>query len=185
MYLEPLFDSCEEPAPDRDPALAEQFGRFVREASGAFSSNTERAVRSDLAIFAAWCAARGERALPAEPETVSAFVDAMAEVGAERRGLLQDAERVGRHRRAVGRLAGEGDAERAGVRADLVEKGPGRRRGYVGIARRGAGRRIEQRRAVADRERHRVLDGEPAERFAEVGRHGVARPCRAQPHQAA
>ena len=82
MYLEPPFNPCEEPVPDREPALAEQFGAFVRAASGAFSSNTERALRSDLAIFAAWCAARGERALPAEPETVAAFVDAMAETRA-------------------------------------------------------------------------------------------------------
>ena len=82
MYLEPPFNPCEEPAPDREAALAEQFGRFVRAASGAFSGNTERALRSDLAIFAAWCAARGERALPAGPETVAAFVDAMAETRA-------------------------------------------------------------------------------------------------------
>ena len=117
--------------------------------------------------------------------TGSASSDAVAEVGAERRRLLQHAERVGRHRRAVGRLAGERDAERAGVGADLVEEGAGRRRGDVGIARRRAGGRIEQRRAVADRERYRVLDGEPAEGLAEVGRHGVARPGRAQADQPA
>ena len=74
MYLEPPFNPCEEPAEDREPALAEQFGRFV--------PGSERALRSDLAIFAAWCAARGERVLPAGPETVAAFVDAMAETRA-------------------------------------------------------------------------------------------------------
>ena len=36
-------------------------------------------MRSDLAIYAEWCAGRGERPLPAQPETVAAFVDAMAE----------------------------------------------------------------------------------------------------------
>ena len=59
--------------------VADRLAKFVRAARGAFSANTERAVRSDLAIDGAWCAARGERALPAAPETVAAFVDAMAE----------------------------------------------------------------------------------------------------------
>ena len=39
-------------------------------------------MKSDLAIYAGWCAERGERALPAKPETVAGFVDAMAEVRA-------------------------------------------------------------------------------------------------------
>ena len=82
MYLEPPFDPSEAPGTDREPALAEQFGHFVRAARSAFSSNTERAVRSDLGIYAAWCAERGERALPAKAETVAAFVDAMAELRA-------------------------------------------------------------------------------------------------------
>ena len=50
--------------------------------STGISENTERAVRSDLRIFARWCAERGETALPATAETVAAFVDAMAEVRA-------------------------------------------------------------------------------------------------------
>jgi len=82
MFLEPPFDACEEPGPERGPALAEQLERFVRAASGAFSGSTERALRSDLAIYAAWCAERGERALPAKPETVAAFIDDKAELRA-------------------------------------------------------------------------------------------------------
>ena len=83
MYLEPPFDPCEEPGTEREPALAEAT-RTVR--SGCprcvLSSNTERALKSDLAIYAEWCAERGERALPATPDTVAAFVDAKAEVRA-------------------------------------------------------------------------------------------------------
>ena len=79
MFLEPPFNTSEEPAADREPALAEQLGQFVRAASGAFSSNTERALKSDLAIYAEWCAERGETALPATPATIAAFVDAKAE----------------------------------------------------------------------------------------------------------
>ena len=82
MYLEPPFDPCETPGTERAPALATRLQRFLQATNGAFSSNTERAVRSDLGIYAAWCAERGERVLPAAPETVAAFVDAMAEVRA-------------------------------------------------------------------------------------------------------
>ena len=57
-------------------------GHFVQTARSAFSSNTERAVRSDLGIYADWCAQRGKRALPANAETIADFVDAMAEIRA-------------------------------------------------------------------------------------------------------
>ena len=79
MYADSPLDPSQAPGTDREPALAGQLGDFVRAARRAFSRNTERAVRSDLAIYAAWCTARGVRALPAAPETVAAFVDAMAE----------------------------------------------------------------------------------------------------------
>ena len=82
MYLEPTFDASEARGQDGEPALAEQLGRFVQAARSAFSSNTERAIRSDLGIYAEWCAVRGERALPAKAETVASFVDAVAEVRA-------------------------------------------------------------------------------------------------------
>ena len=82
MYIEPLFDASEAAGPDCEPALAEQFGHFVRTARSAFSSNTERAVRSDLGIYTNWCAQRGKRALPATAETIADFVNAMAEIRA-------------------------------------------------------------------------------------------------------
>ena len=46
-------------------------------AKGAISDNTERALRADLVIYAAWCRERGLAALPASPATVAAFVDDM------------------------------------------------------------------------------------------------------------
>ena len=82
MFLEPPFNASEAAERDRDPALAEQLGQFVQAASGAFATNTERVLKSDLSIYAEWCAEQGERALPARPETVAAFVDAKAEVRA-------------------------------------------------------------------------------------------------------
>lgn len=53
-------------------------GRCLRAAKGALSENTERALRSDLAIYAAWCGERGLSALPGNPTTIAAFVDDMA-----------------------------------------------------------------------------------------------------------
>ena len=82
MYVDPALDVSEAQRLDSEPVLAEQLGRFVRAARSAFSSNTERAVKSDLAIYAAWCAGRGARALPGSAETIAAFVDAMAEIRA-------------------------------------------------------------------------------------------------------
>ena len=46
------------------------------------STNTERAMRSDLRIYTAWCEARAVCALPAEAATLAAFVDAMAKLKA-------------------------------------------------------------------------------------------------------
>ena len=82
MHLERPFDRWEVREPGEEGAAAEQLGAFVRAARGAFSPNSERALRSDLAIWADWCAARGERPLPAAPEAVATFVDAMAETRA-------------------------------------------------------------------------------------------------------
>ena len=63
---------------DLEPVCPERLGAYVRAARGAFSDNTERAIRSDLEIYTAWCARRALRALPATPATIVAFVDAMA-----------------------------------------------------------------------------------------------------------
>ena len=54
----------------------------AKAARGALSANTERARRSDFEIFQGWCMERGESALPADPETVAAFVESMAETRA-------------------------------------------------------------------------------------------------------
>ena len=54
----------------------------AKAARGALSANTERARRSDFEIFQGWCMDRGESALPADPETVAAFVESMAETRA-------------------------------------------------------------------------------------------------------
>jgi len=55
------------------PSLA----RHAVDARGAYASNTERALRADVAIFSGWCAAAGLPPLPASPVAVARFVDAM------------------------------------------------------------------------------------------------------------
>ena len=57
----------------------EASGALARGGDAAVSRNTARAVRSDLAIFAQWCAKHGLQDLPAEAGTVAAFIAAMAE----------------------------------------------------------------------------------------------------------
>lgn len=60
-------------------AIAERLADYARLADGALSPNTLRAVRADTEVFAAWCGETGHPSLPASPETVAAFIDAMGE----------------------------------------------------------------------------------------------------------
>ncbi len=55
---------------------------YFKAARGAFSHNTERALRADVEIFASWCRQRVLAALPASAATVVAFIDDMARVKA-------------------------------------------------------------------------------------------------------
>jgi site-specific recombinase XerD len=50
-------------------------------AEGAYSANTLRAQKADGAIFQAFCEARGERYLPANPKTIRAFIDDRVKAG--------------------------------------------------------------------------------------------------------
>jgi len=61
-----------------DDHLVARLEDHARHAKGAYAEATTRAVRSDTAIYSAWCSDHGFTALPASPETLVAFVDAMA-----------------------------------------------------------------------------------------------------------
>ena len=61
-----------------DGAVAESIDAYLKSTEGAVCANTQRAVKADLEVYAAWCGERGVAALPAVPATVAAFVDAMA-----------------------------------------------------------------------------------------------------------
>lgn len=60
-----------------EAAILANLQQHAEAARGAFASSTERALRSDVAIFTGWCAAACHVALPASPETVAAFIDDM------------------------------------------------------------------------------------------------------------
>jgi site-specific recombinase XerD len=67
-----------EPAPLTEAEIWVNLGEYATAAVGAFAVNTERAMRSDIARFTDWCRQEARQAVPASPETVAAFVDAMA-----------------------------------------------------------------------------------------------------------
>ena len=57
--------------------VAAQLAAYAQAARGAFSPNTERALKSDLRVYVDWCARHAFAALPTETAAVVAFVDAM------------------------------------------------------------------------------------------------------------
>ena len=63
-------------------SIGEQLATYFEAAKGAFSRNTERALRADLRIFVSWCRQRVLAALPASATTVVSFIDDMARVKA-------------------------------------------------------------------------------------------------------
>ncbi len=56
--------------------------RHAEQARGAYAEATERALKSDTAIWTAWCVREGFTPLPATPAAVVAFIDAMSEARA-------------------------------------------------------------------------------------------------------
>jgi hypothetical protein len=63
---------------DADPEIIANLRKHFADARGAFAGNTQRALRADVAFFTGWCIQEGRQALPASPEAVAAFIDAMA-----------------------------------------------------------------------------------------------------------
>ena len=117
------------------PSLtARQEGRLVpvrqldpcaEAAHGALSANTVCARRSDVEIFTGWCVERGEPALPADPETVAAFVDSMAETRAPATVSRYVASIVAAHRTAG--IAEHATAEPVRLALQRMHRQKGRR----------------------------------------------------------
>ena len=60
--------------------VEEPVDAYFEAARGAFSRNTERALRSDVQVFRAWCREQVRTAFPASAATVAAFVDEMGRI---------------------------------------------------------------------------------------------------------
>ena len=69
------------PAPI-DAGVLAQLAHYSRHASGAFSKNTERALRSDVARFIEFCTEHGYPSLPTTPEALVAFLASLTETHA-------------------------------------------------------------------------------------------------------
>ena len=63
---------------DQHGAAEAPLAAYFEAAGGAFSHNTERALRADVQAFEVWCRRHLKAAFPASPDTVAAFVDDMA-----------------------------------------------------------------------------------------------------------
>ena len=119
---------------------------------GALSANTERAVRSDLAIYTVWCADRGVPALPANAATIATFVDAMARVRAPSTVRRYVASIAAAHR-AIGRAkTARSESGEAGAPAHAPAHGR---------------RRQAQAKGLTGALRQRLLDA-PGERRIDV-----------------
>ncbi len=61
--------------------LPKPIARYLREATGAYTEPTLKALEGDFARFQAWCRAAGEEPLPTQPATVAAYVSGLAAAG--------------------------------------------------------------------------------------------------------
>jgi site-specific recombinase XerD len=66
------------PATIAESDISANLRQHAEAAQGAYAHNTERALRADVTIFTGWCSQEGRQALPASPETIAAFINAMA-----------------------------------------------------------------------------------------------------------
>ena len=60
--------------------VEEPLAAYLETARGAFSRNTERALRSDVQMFTGWCREQCRTGFPASAATVAAFVDEMGRI---------------------------------------------------------------------------------------------------------
>ena len=81
-FSDPLLDSDHSAQVESSTVLGDVLRRYLDAAKGALSRNTERALRADVAVFAAWCGDHALAALPANAATVIAFIKAMEPIKA-------------------------------------------------------------------------------------------------------
>src|SRR5271165_2255695 len=86
-------------------------------AEGAYSANTLRAQKADGAIFQAFCEARGESFLPADPTTIRAFIEHEVKAGKKPATVRRYIATIGRAQVGAGLLNPcSGEAVRLGLK---------------------------------------------------------------------
>ena len=112
------------------------------------------------------------------------LLDMMAEPGQQRRDVANRRGDLGIDGIAIGRLVGKGDAEPAGIAADLLRERPLRRRRDIGARCLRAANRVQHDRAVAHADAHDMTAGKAAPAFAAIGPERIARAGRLQSEHA-
>jgi NAD(P)H-hydrate repair Nnr-like enzyme with NAD(P)H-hydrate epimerase domain len=69
--------------------IVARLDEHARQAHGALAPETERALRKASAAFSSWATAQGLPALPATPETLAAYVDALTGFGRKPASIRQ------------------------------------------------------------------------------------------------
>jgi integrase len=91
------------PQPVREGPLAVLL-EWQAMAEGAYSANTLRAQKADGAIFQAFCEARGEAYLPADPKTVRSFIEDRVKAGKKPATIKRYVATISRVHTAAGLL---------------------------------------------------------------------------------
>src|SRR4051812_40710953 len=83
-------------------AILARLERHARHAKGSLAPETERALRKAVAAFTGWTVEQGIAALPAAPETVAPYVDALALQGRKPASIRQAVWAIATLHRAAG-----------------------------------------------------------------------------------
>jgi len=116
--------------PDAVAPLSAQLDQLLQDAAEfathARAEATLRGYRSDWADFGSWCLQMGLEALPAAPETVAAYMAALAGMGAAVGTIARRLSSIGHYHRAAGQLDPSIDPAvryvMAGIRRQLDRK---------------------------------------------------------------
>ena len=92
--------------------------------AGAYADSTLRAYRSDFSAFDEWCNSIGQVALPAEPETVAAFIEHDAIMSSPATGHPKNSPSAAAREPGRRRRRRHCDASSAANKASATEAGP-------------------------------------------------------------
>jgi integrase len=111
-------ESLPPPATEQPPQRPlERLREWQGMAEGAYAANTLRAQKADGAIFQAFCDARGESYLPADPATIRAFIEHEVKAGRKPATIRRYVATIGRARIGAGLLNPcSGEAVRLGLK---------------------------------------------------------------------